>query len=110
MKIDLKVQELKTFGVKNMMQIFGLSRVSIYRRSREAREGRGGFPLPIQTGAKRGLRWNVDTVREFIENMNSVPTMPLPHFESATKQAARHRVAMKELEKLGVKIPQKGQE
>lgn len=94
--------------IEDVMRIFGLSRPSIYRRLREAREGRGGLPLPIPTGTKRRLLWHVGTVREFIENPQSKP--PQPPIESEAKRAARSRAALRELEKFGIKIKKKENE
>jgi len=105
------MQDIETYTIEDIMRIFRLSRVSIYRRLREAREGRGGLPLPIPTGTKRSLRWNADTVRQFLQNADSTPPMPPPPtIESAAKRSARNQAALRELEKFGIKIPKKGQE
>ena len=102
------MQELETLTVKDMMQIFQLSQVSVYRRLREAKAGRGGLPLPIPTGAKRSLRWNLGTVQEFLENTNGTRPMSSLPIESAAQRAARNRVALRNLEKFGIKIPPNG--
>jgi len=101
--------DLETLTIDDIMRIFRLSRNSIYLRLRDAREGRGGLPLPIPTGAKRRLRWNAETVRNFLQSAET-PQPSSPPVESETKRATRHRVAMKKLEKFGIKIPQKEQE
>ena len=104
--------DLETFyGVKDIMRIFGLSRPSVYRRLREAREGRGGLPLPIPTGAKRSLRWTVESVKTFLQNANDTPpTTPIPKIESEKSRQKRHAEAMKKLERFGIKAPKKEQE
>lgn len=103
--------ELETFDTEDMMRIFRLSRPGFYRRLRDAREGRGGLPLPIPAGPKQRLRWNVETVRKFLDNTDNMPSMPLSlPTESAAKRAARNRAAMKELEKFGIKIKEKESE
>jgi len=98
--------DLETLDIEDIMRIFRIARVSVYRRLREARAGRdSGLPLPIQTGTKRGLRWSAETVRKFLENTDRTPSMPPPSpIESATQRAARNRAALRELEKFGIKI------
>ena len=94
----------ETLTSKDIMRIFGLSKASFYRRLREARAGRGGLPLPISTGAKRSLRWNAATVRQFLENADGTsPTPPTLEIESAKSRQKRHAEAMKQLERFGIK-------
>ena len=100
----------ETYGVEDLMRIFNLSRVSIYRRLREAREGRGGLPLPIPTGAKRSLRWTAESVKAFLQRANEpLPTPPVPKIESENARQKRHAEAMKKLERFGIKAPTKEQ-
>jgi predicted DNA-binding transcriptional regulator AlpA len=102
---------LETFGVKDLMRIFNLSRESIYRRLREARDGRGGLPLPIPTGTKRSLRWDAATIRRFVQNADSTPQTPLTlPFESAKSRQKRHAKAMKQLERFGIQATNQEQE
>jgi predicted DNA-binding transcriptional regulator AlpA len=97
--------------IKNMMQLFGCSRNTFYRRLREARAGRGGLPLPIPMGAKRSLRWNAEDVRKFLESANDMtPKPPTQEIESAAQRQRRHNIAMKELERFGIKATKKEQE
>ena len=97
--------------IKDIMQLFGYSRNTVYRRLREARAGRGGIPLPIPTGAKRSLRWNAEDVRKFLESANDTPQKsPTQEIESATQRQRRHNAAMKELERFGIKATKKEQE
>jgi hypothetical protein len=105
-------EELETLGVGDMERIFKLKRVSVYRRTSEARAGRGGFPLPIAMGgAKRNLRWNVADVRKFLQSTDDTPqTPPTLEIESAKSRQKRHVAAMKKLERFGIKVPQKAQE
>jgi predicted DNA-binding transcriptional regulator AlpA len=99
------MKDLETLTVKDLMEILKLSRVSVYRRLKEARAGRGGLPLPIPTGTKRSLRWNTEDVRKFLQNANEThKTPPTQEIESAAKRAARNRAALHELKKLGIKI------
>ena len=103
------MQELETLAIEDMMRIFRLSRISIYRRLREARAGRGGLPLPIPTGRKQRLRWNAETVRQFLQNANEPQATPTLEIESAKSRQKRHAEAMKQLERFGIKAPQKEQ-
>ena len=110
---ELEMKDFETLGTEDIMRIFGLSRVSIYRRLRAGREGgHCGLPLPLPTGgAKRSLRWNTETVKQFLENANDASqTPPEQKIESAAQRQRRHNVAMKQLERFGIKIPKKEQE
>ena len=96
----------ETYGTKDMMRIFDKSRQTVYRLVREARAGRGGVFLPIEFGGKNNLRWNA--VRAFLRSADSTQQKNATlEIESAAKRAVRNRVAMKQLEKFGIKITQK---
>ena len=103
------MQDIETYGVEDLMRLFNLTRQSIYRRLREAREGRGGLPLPIPTGAKRSLRWTVESVKAFLQSANEKPQItPMPKIESGNARGKRHAEAMKQLERFGIKAPKNG--
>jgi len=105
------MHDFETLTVEDLMQILKLSRVSVYRRLKEARAGRGGLPLPIPSGTKQRLRWNAETVRQFLENANDTPqTPPALKIESAKSRQKRHAEAMKQLERFGIKATQKAQD
>ena len=53
-------------GITDLMEILGLSRVSIYRKVAEARDGKGSFPLPIWD-AKHRLRWNAADIEQYVQ-------------------------------------------
>jgi len=98
------MRDLETLTVKDLMQILKLSRVSVYRRLKEARAGHGGLPLPIPSEGKRSLRWNAEAVRQFLQNANDTPqTPPALEIESAKSRQKRHAEAMKQLERFGIK-------
>ena len=97
------MQTLETLTIEDMTRIFKLSRVSIYRRLREARSGRGGLPLPIPSGPKQMLRWNAETVRQFLHKANEPQVTPTQKFESEKSRQKRHAEAMKNLESFGIK-------
>jgi len=100
--------ESLTLTTDAMMQIFHLTRQTIYRRNeKEAREGRGKWPLPIPSEPGQGLRWNVETVRNYLQSAATPQTSSTPLMESPTKRSARHNAAMKDLEKMGIKVTDK---
>ena len=109
----------KTLTINDIMEIFKLSRVSVYRRLRIGRGGGdSGLPIPLPMGTNRSHRWNPETVQQFLESADDAPkTRPALKIESEKserKQDAemqkRHAEAMKKLEKLGIKISQKEQD
>jgi len=84
---------------KAMQEIFGYSESTLFRRLREARAGKGGLPLPLELGNRRGLRWNPDHVRKFCETQ----TQTLPPEPTAEREQELDD-AMKSLKSQGVKI------
>ena len=62
-------------GIDDLMRIFGLSQVSIYRKVREARAGNGQFPLPVW-GSRKKLRWNAAEVEAFCQS-RTTPQVPV---------------------------------
>ena len=107
---EIAMKDIETLMVEDIMKIFKLSRVSVYRRLREARSGRGGLPLPIPTEPKQRLLWNAEDVRNFLQNNDKPQTATMQKIESATSRQKRHVEAMKNLERFGIKVPQKVQE
>ena len=103
------MQELKTYTTADMTQILNLSRESVYRRVKEAREeGLSDFPLPIQTGPKKGLRWSAESVRKFLQSGNDASqTTPTLKIESGKSRQKRYLESMARLEKKGVKTARK---
>ena len=91
------------------MQILKKSRSTLYRELKEAREGRGSsFPLPIQTGPKKGLRWSAESVRKFLQNDNDTPpTSPTLKIESGKSRRMRYIESIKKLEQKGVRVNRK---
>jgi predicted DNA-binding transcriptional regulator AlpA len=107
----IEMQNPGTYDTEEMTQIFKKSRSSLYREIKEAREGRSNFPLPIQTGPKRSLRWSAESVRKFLLNGNDAPpTSPTLKIESAKSRRGRHLEAMKKLEQKGVRVNRKQQD
>ena len=77
-------------GIREIMKIFRLSQVSVYRKVAAARSGKGEFPLPIW-GSKQGLRWNAADVEVFCQS-KTVPRRPV-----RTNGSKRQRWVTKEL-------------
>jgi|TergutMp193P3_1026864.scaffolds.fasta_scaffold299992_1 predicted DNA-binding transcriptional regulator AlpA len=90
-------------GVEDVMRIFGLSRVSIYRKVAAARAGESRFPAPIGD-AKQRLRWLGTDIEEYIKTRSTV--QPSAHIISPAKQAKKQRerleVTRATLEKHGI--------
>jgi predicted DNA-binding transcriptional regulator AlpA len=107
----IEMQILETYKTEEMTQIFKMSQSTLNRRLKEAREGRGNFPLPIQTGPKKCLRWCAESVRKFLQNGNDAPpTSPTLKIESAKSRQMRHASAMAKLEQKGVRLDRKRHE
>jgi predicted DNA-binding transcriptional regulator AlpA len=105
------MQNPETYNTEEMTQIFKCSPATLNRRLKEAREGRGNFPLPIQTGPKRSLRWCAESVKKFLQNGNDAPpTSPTLKIESGKSRRVRHLEAMKKLEQKGVRLDRKRHE
>ena len=77
-------------GTADLMRVFGLSRVSIYRKVAEARAGLGRFPLPV-SGVKQKLRWSADNVEAFCQSMNTLPPVNVPSPSKVIKSMQERR-------------------
>ena len=77
-------------GTADLMMIFGLNRVSIYRKVAEARAGLGRFPLPV-SGVKQKLRWSAENVEAFCQSMNTVLPVNIPTVSKQTKTIQERR-------------------
>ena len=104
-----QMQDLETYTTADMTQILKWSQRTLYRHLKEARAGRGdNFPLPIQTGPKKSLRWDAETVRKFLQNGSDAPqTSQTLKISSAKSIQIRHAEAMARLERKGVKAAKK---
>ena len=88
--------------VEDIMMIFLVSRVTVYRWNRLAKEGgRSRIPCAICGDEKQGLRWSRDAVLAHLNASNSQPT---PKVESASERSKRHAAACESLRKHGVKL------
>jgi len=76
--------------IKDMMRIYGMSRVSVYRKVADARAGRGGFPLPL-TGYKKQLLWNPDEVERYCQAQPAAPPVNVPSPSKQTKLMRERR-------------------
>jgi predicted DNA-binding transcriptional regulator AlpA len=101
-------QDIKTYTTEKMTQTFQMSLATLYRRVKEARAGRSSFPLPLQTGTKKSLRWSAESVRQYLQNGSDTPqTSQTLKTSSAKSRQIRHAEAMARLEQKGVKTAKK---
>jgi len=63
--------------VYDIMVIFVVSRVTVYRWNRLAKEGKSSFPVAVSNG-KQGLRWSQESVLDYL---NSQSPQPIPKVE-----------------------------
>ena len=69
------MREIETLlGVEDMMRIFGLSRVSVYRKTAAARAGQSRFPIPIGENKER-LRWCAASVEAYCKTRSVQPEL-----------------------------------
>jgi transposase-like protein len=94
------MQVKDTLTIHDVMRIFHVSQVTVYRWVSLTRQGNGNFPLPIG-GRKQKLLWNPDAIIAF-QNANG--TQSVPSIESAAQRQKRHSAAMARLRSKGVKV------
>ena len=98
--------EPKTYRLRDICRIFDISETTAFRRLKESRESEDGIltiPLPLNLGHKRGLRWDADQVRAFIQ---SQAIRPPPQSPPPSPKQARHQFdkSVAALKQRGVKI------
>jgi predicted DNA-binding transcriptional regulator AlpA len=86
--------------LKQLMFIANISESTAHRRLKESRNGVGGFPKPID-GFKRKLLFSPIEVERWM--CSQQPHVPVAKVESETQRQRRHNMAIKALEKKGVK-------
>jgi len=102
MKHTLTLEPLLT--VTDIMEIFGVTAVTVYRWISLARKGKHRFPLPIGDH-KQQHRWSREAIIAYQNAGN--PRAP-PKIEPAASRAKRHNDALERLRAKGIKIdPQK---
>ena len=52
--------------IEDMMELFGYSRVSVYRKVASARAGLSGFPIPL-TGYRQKLLWDRNEIERYCQ-------------------------------------------
>ena len=92
-----------TLTVHDIMQIFHISQVSVYRWVSLARQGKGNFPLPLG-GHKQKLLWTREAITAY---QHAKGIQAVPNIESASQRQKRHAAAMNRLRSKGVKIAPK---
>jgi len=62
------MREIETLlSIDDLTRIFGLSRVSVYRKVAAAKAGEAQFPVPIN-GDRQRLRWDASAVEAYIKS------------------------------------------
>jgi len=99
----------KSNDLLNLVEVcgyYGLSEATVRRRVREARQGRGNFPLPLFGSGCRVLWRKIDIESWQGEDAEVITFTPSPvpsvHHAAQIKPSAQVR---KGLEALGVKLP-----
>jgi len=98
-----EIQE--TLTVQDIMRIFHVSGITVYRWVNLARQGKTKFPPPIG-GHKQKLCWSRDAIAAFQNGVNTLPPKP----ESAKSRQKRHAAACQSLARRGVNIKAKTQD
>lgn len=92
------LEPLLTVG--DLMVFFLVSRVTIYRWNRLAKEGKSRFPLPVGD-TKQGLRWSREAILAY-QSANNLQSAR--NIESVSQRKKRHAAACESLRRHGVKI------
>jgi len=86
-------------------RILSVSEATLYRWLREARQGVGTLPFPVNTGGrKRRLLWTRASILAFLEDRDRRPPQSSLGFMSEAERAKRLGDAMKDLKDMGVKV------
>ena len=86
-------------------KILCVSEATLYRWLREARQGIGTLPLPVNTGGqKRRLLWTRSSILAFLDNRDRGQPQPPLGFISEAERSKRLGDVMKELKEMGVKV------
>jgi predicted DNA-binding transcriptional regulator AlpA len=81
------MREIETLlGVEEIVRIFGLSRVSIYRKVAAARAGLTRFPLPV-SDCRQKLRWCAADVEKYCQISTQQPQVIVSSPKQKSKQA-----------------------
>jgi len=76
----------KIFTVENLLEVLPVSRATLDRWIREAREGQSDFPIPFSLPGRRML-WDAHVVEQWIENRHKATSPNVP--AKSEKQKAR---------------------
>ena len=91
--------------IDEVQEIVSKSRPTIYRWIREARQGVGIFPLPINTGGrKRHLLWTRASIMEYLENRSRGSPQSSLNFMSEAEHRKRNDAARQTLKEMGVNL------
>ena len=91
--------------IADIMRIFCVSQITVYRWLDLARQGKHPLPLPIgecigNHKQKRRLRWNREAILAYL----NASSPQVPETESASQRSKRHTLAMNRLKAKGVRI------
>ena len=91
--------------IADIMRIFCVSQITVYRWLDLARQGKHPLPLPIGDGIgnrkqKRRLRWIRESILAYLNASNP----QVPEIESPTQRTKRHNAALASLRAKGVKV------
>ena len=90
----------KLLTIADIMELFGVSRVSVYRWINLARKGQHRFPLPVGDH-KQKLRWSREAIAAY---QNASNPQPAPKLETAAKRKKRDNAARDRLRSKGVNV------
>jgi predicted DNA-binding transcriptional regulator AlpA len=95
------------FSMADVCEFFGLSESTIRRKIKNSRDGEGNFPLPL-FGSKCRVLWKKEDILnwggEDSETIHYTPSLPPP--THSVTQMKNNTQVRKELEKLGIKLPE----
>jgi len=96
-------------GIADIMKIFSLSKVSIYRKVAAARAGKIRFPLPAMDANQR-LMWTVSSIESFFQEKSVLPQIVIPDPAKQQREKKSHQnrqeASWKILEKHGISRPE----
>ena len=92
--------------IADIMRIFCVSQITVYRWLDLARQGKHPLPLPIgecigNRRQKQRLRWNREAILAYLNASNPQAS---PTTESATQRQRRHTLAVNRLKAKGVRV------
>jgi|GEM_PF-2451342 len=103
------MKSIELLGIADIMKIFGISQVSVYRWVSEARKGNSRFPLPIGD-TKQKLLWLAGDITAYCQSrstaqMSVTVSSPKQHRQKEKSHQERQAAAHKALaERHGITV------